>query len=312
MMEASPSSTRYKAQRARVGAAIGDAERHFLGTNVDQSYEDQLGEMIENAEVICEQKDQELDIAQKAITEVEQQKKDLLAILPKGLGQKFSGDAGSWPSFRQYFVRISKQLEPTVAAATMKQLINCPKLKKSTKPLRTGQEVLDELDRQLGHSFLNSQAILNEVNRARPATNKEEENALVTMFRHAKTSLEMQDDPMAEQQLLTATLLISWSQLLLDSSQKDFMKILQASNFGKSEPAAGKPSMIEEYFSYIEDLDERISVAIRHRAAKNPGKPRESGHKDDSRRSQGGGNARTLRGAYETTPQKNRPGCKTF
>ena len=68
------------------------------------------------------------------------------------------------------------------------------------------------------------------------------------MFRHAKTSLEMQDDPMAEQQLLTAALLISWAQLLLDSSQKDLMKILQASNFGKSEPAAGKPSMIEEYF----------------------------------------------------------------
>ena len=110
MMEALPSSTRYKAQRARVGAAIGDAERHFLRTNVDQSYKDKLGEMIENAEVICEQKDQELDIAQKAITEVEQQKKDLLAILPKGLGQKFGGDAGSWPSFRQYFVRISKQL----------------------------------------------------------------------------------------------------------------------------------------------------------------------------------------------------------
>ena len=83
MMEASPSSTRYKAQRARVGVAIGNAERHFLGTNVDQSYEDQLGEMIENSEGICDQKDQELDIAQKAITEVETQKKDLLAILLK-------------------------------------------------------------------------------------------------------------------------------------------------------------------------------------------------------------------------------------
>ena len=52
--------------------------------------------------------------------------------------------------------------------------------------------------------------------------------------------------------------------------------------------------MIEEYFSYIEDLDERISVAIRHRAAKNPGKTRESGNKDESRKSQGGGNTRTL------------------
>ena len=172
--------------------------------------------------------------------------------------------------------------------------------------------MLDELDCQLGHSFLNSQAIFNKVNRARPATNQEEEKALVTMFKHAKTSLEMQNDPMAEQQLLTATLLISWAQLLPDSSQKDLMKILQASNFGKSKPTAGKPSMIEEYFNYLEDLDERISVAIRHRAAKKPGKPRESGHKDESRKGQGGGGARSLRGAYETTPQTSGPWCKTF
>ena len=50
-------------------------------------------------------------MAQKAVTEVETQKKDLLALLPKGLGQKFSGDAGSWPSFRRYFVSIIKKLK---------------------------------------------------------------------------------------------------------------------------------------------------------------------------------------------------------
>ena len=80
---------------------------------------------------------------------------------------------------------------------------------------------------------------------------------MVTMFRHAKTSLEIQDDPLAEQQLLTATLLISWSQLLLDSSQKDLMKILQASNYGKSKPAAGKPSKVKEYFSNGKPLPRR-------------------------------------------------------
>ena len=149
MMEASPSSTRYKAQRARVG----DGERHLLGTNVDQSYEDQVGEMIENVEVICEQKDQELNKAQKAITEVETQKKDLLAILPKWLGQKFSGDAGSWPSFRHYFVRILKNLEPTVAAATMKQLIDCPKLKKVYKTAPDGARSVRRAGLSIGAQF---------------------------------------------------------------------------------------------------------------------------------------------------------------
>ena len=94
------------------------------------------------------------------------------------------------------------------------------------------------------------------------------------------------------------------------------MKILQASNYGKSKPAAGKPSMVEEYFSYIEDLDKRISVAIRHRAARTLGKPRESGYKDDSRKSQGSGNARILRGAYDSKPEagdrSNKTGCGDF
>ena len=128
MMEASPSSTSYKAQRLKVTTLMNDSERHFLAKDVDQSYDAELGKQIEEAEHICEQKDHKLDVAQKAEKEVETQKKDLLAILPKGLGQKFSCDAGSWPSFRRYFVSIIKNLEPTVVAASMKQLIDCPKL----------------------------------------------------------------------------------------------------------------------------------------------------------------------------------------
>ena len=43
-------------------------------------------------------------------------------------------------------------------------MIECPTLKKSVKSIRTGDEVLTELDKVLGHSFLNAQAILQEVN----------------------------------------------------------------------------------------------------------------------------------------------------
>ena len=88
------------------------------------------------------------------------------------------------------------------------------------KSLRTGQDVLDELDCQLGHSFLNSQSILEEVKQAREATTPEEEKALVTLMKNAKRSLSMQDDAMAEQTLLTIPLLITWLQKLLTPSQE--------------------------------------------------------------------------------------------
>ena len=269
---------------------------------MDQAYEAELGDQVEEAEDICAQKDLKMDNARKVEKDTETSKKDLLAILHKGLGSKFYGDAGSWPSFRKYFLSIITNIEPTVAAATMKNLIECPKLQKSVKPLRMGREVMDELDRQLGNAFLNAQAILNEVNRARPANNPEEEKALVTIMKHAKRSLEMQEDPMAEQTLLTIHLLITWSQLLLDSSQDTLGIILQDSNYGK------EYFPIKKFFEYLEKFDKRISVAVRHRAAKNLWKPKGSGHQDDPPKKR---ETRFLRGAYETTPSKT-GGCTTF
>ena len=57
------------------------------------------------------------------------------------------------------------------------------------------------------------------------------------------------------------------------------MKISQRSNFGK------KYSPIEDYFEYLEDLDVRILMATRHRAAKNPVKyPKGLGYKDDPKK----------------------------
>ena len=139
MMKASTSSSGYTAQRKNVPDLLIDSERHFLGTNIDQGYEDMLGEQVKEAEDICTQKDLEMDTARKVKKDAETSNKDLLAILPKGLGSKFHGDAGSWPSFRKYFISICENLEPTVAAATMKNLIKDRKLKKSTHLLRTGQ-----------------------------------------------------------------------------------------------------------------------------------------------------------------------------
>ena len=102
---------------------------------MDQAYEAEVGDQVKEAEDICAQKDLEMDAARKVEKDTETSKKDLLAILPKGLGSKFYGDEGSWPRFRKYFVNIIANLEPMVAAATLKNLIDCQKLRKSVKPL---------------------------------------------------------------------------------------------------------------------------------------------------------------------------------
>ena len=56
-MEASPSSSSYKAQRQKLANLINDSEKHFQSRDVDQSYGAELGEQINEAEEVCQQKD---------------------------------------------------------------------------------------------------------------------------------------------------------------------------------------------------------------------------------------------------------------
>ena len=113
------------------------------------------------------------------------------------------------------------------------------------KSRRTGRDILNKLDCQLGHSILNAQAILNEVKEARPANTPKEENTNVTVMKNAKRSLSIQDDQLAEQILLTIPLLINWSLKLLTPSQEALMILLQDSDFGKTH------SPIFPFFKYL-------------------------------------------------------------
>ena len=123
-------------------------------------------------------------------------------------------------------------------------------------------------------------------------------------MKNAKRSLSMQDKPIAEHTLLTIPLLITWSLKLLTPSQEALMIILQDSDFGKTH------SPISPYFEYLDKLDERISITVRHRAA---GKNKGPGHEDD-RGGDGGkkyGNIRTPVGAYDANPPDS-AGCTMF
>ena len=64
--------------------------------------------------------------------------------------------------------------------------------------------------------------------------------------------------------MLTIPLLITWLQKLLTPNQDALMIILQDTDFGKIS------SPIAPYFEYLDKLDERISIAVRHRAVRNP------------------------------------------
>ena len=124
--------------------------------NVDMTWEEDLSDQVEEAEALCLQKGGELDIARRVEKDKEASRKDLQSILLKGFGTKFHGEPSTWPAFREQFVHVIALMDQSVSAST--------KLKKSVKSIRTGNEVLAELDKVLGHAFLNAQAILQEVN----------------------------------------------------------------------------------------------------------------------------------------------------
>ena len=173
---------------------LAECEMHFRSDHVDMAWEEDLSDQVEEAEALCLQKDAELDIARKVEKDKEACRKVLQSILPKGFETKFLGEPSTWPAFREQFVHVIAQMDQSVSISTIKNMIECPKLKKSVKSIGTGDEVLAELDKALGHSFLNAQAILQEVNNSKAATTQVEEKNLVVVMRQAKRNLEMQPE----------------------------------------------------------------------------------------------------------------------
>ena len=154
---ADPESSRYKKQREKVGKLLELAEKHLReDRDVSSSYEGFLQEEMDRSEDACGEKDDEFDIAEKKKKKSEDEKRDLLATLPRGLGQKFSGNPADWPNFRHHFERIVNTVDPTLAVAHMTSLVDCPKLKKRMKIYSNGEQLLKDFDKDFGFNFLNS------------------------------------------------------------------------------------------------------------------------------------------------------------
>ena len=255
-LEANPDSTRYKSQREKVAKMLAEAERHLReDQDVSLSYEDVLEAAMQATEEAMAAKDDEFDLATKEKKKTEEEKKNLLATLPRGLGQKFSGLAQDWPTFRVHFERITKTVDSSLAVAHMIQLVEDPKLKKRMKIYTSGEEILKILDREFGHRFVNCQEILNRVNRIGKATNKKEENNLIVQYRQAKVALEKNKD---NENLLNINQLLDWSGKMLPTTAEDLYKIVQESEYGETY------SPLEQYFAQLEKVFERNSVLIRH------------------------------------------------
>ena len=168
--------------------------------------------------------------------------------------------------------------------------------------------MLAELDKALGHSFLNAQAILQEVNNSKAATTQVEEKNLVVLMRQAKRNLEMQPEMQkdSEKNLLTTNLLITWAHLLLESSQEALNIILQDSGYGRLY------SPVKKFFQYLERLDDRISVAMRHRqAGKAQGRSKDSHHRDSHHKDNKQKNE-THSGGRSLRSEVSQDGCGAF
>ena len=259
VMVANPESTKYKMQRKKVTEMVDRAERHMIYDQVSTSYEELLVEEMIQAEMDCSTKDDELDLAERKKKKVEADKEDLLATLPRGLGQRFSGSAADWTAFRHYFEEINESVSPPLAVAHMTALIGCPKLRKRMKIYRSGDEVLKDFDKDYGFSFLNCATIISEINGLKRATTKSEEIDLIIKFRHAKRALDKNGD---HERLLNLSTLIRWADQLLPTTCESLMGIIQEFKFGE------RGSAVEEYFRHLEQVYERSSILLRSRSAR--------------------------------------------
>ena len=87
-LEAHPDSSRYRNQRSKVAKMLEEAERHLReDDDVSTSYEDFLGGEMTATEKAGALKDEECDRASREKKLEEDEKKNLLAALPRGLGQ---------------------------------------------------------------------------------------------------------------------------------------------------------------------------------------------------------------------------------
>ena len=279
-IEASPDSTRYKVQREKVRDLLKEAERHLRedSRDVSLSYEGLLGNQMELSEEVCSEKDDELDRALKAKKEVEEQRKNLLAALPRGLGQKFSGLAQDWPTFREHFVRINNSMDASLAVAQMIQLVDDSKLKRRMKIYTSGDDIIRDFDSDFGHSFLNCQNVIHKVNQSKPATELKGEMDLIIQYKQAKRTLDKNAD---REKLLNITQLLQWGDKLLPSTNEELLKIAQASDFGS------KYSPVQPFFDYLDQVYERSSVLTRNRESWEPVKSGGSGQGKRSDKAKG-------------------------
>ena len=270
---AHPDSSKYKNQRAKVEKALEEAERHLReDSDVSTSYEGFLGEEMGKAEEICALKDEEYDLATKDKKQDEEEKRNLLATLPRGLGVRFSGKAQDWPTFRKTFERIQASVDPSLAVKHMINLIADPALQKRLQIYTSGEAIIKELDTDLGHSFLTCTQIVNELNQRKKATTKKEENALISAFKHAKRTLDQQTE---YESLLNISQLLRWGDMLLPRTYEEILKLAHDSDYGRTR------SMVEPFFRHLEEVYSRNGVAIKQEDSLTP---RSKGRTDGSNR----------------------------
>ena len=304
-MVADPDSTKYKEQRKNVREMLRNATKHLTDDqDISQSYEEFLVDEMNQTEIDCASKDDEMDLAERRKKKVEDDKKDLLATLPRGLGTKFSGTAAEYPGVRQYFVDINQSVNGPLAVSHMIALIDTKtkegsRLAKRLKIYKNGDELIADLDKDFGHSFLNCQHILNKMNQLKKATSEDEEMDTIVQFRQAKRALDLNED---NEKLLNVPQLIQWADLLLPTTCKELMTIIQNKGFGEEE------SPTEKYFDHLEEVYERNSVLIRNREARMPlQKEKPAGQ---GRRPWGEAHSRTY--GVQERPEDPGEGCGAF
>ena len=184
-----PKSTNFKHHRSNLIKRIERANRHLQEDEeaaIDPSYEDDLENLLQDAEELRSQVDDKGD----EIEEAREKQRQISRCLPKTQPQKWDGTINDFMRFKAGAKTLIDNIpDSRMALNAILDTISDPKLRRSLTKYQTPEEALKSLELQFGNPELSGPKIVNDLKNLPRATSTETESALILKIKEHYTSL---------------------------------------------------------------------------------------------------------------------------
>ena len=188
-----PRSTKYKRHHSNLIKRMERADRHLREDEesaIDPSYEDYLENLLQNAEDLLSQVDDEGDKLEAAREKQRRQEEQISKCLPRTQPQKWDGTINDFMRFKAGAKTLMDNIpDSRMALNAVLDTISDQKLRRSLAKYQTPEEALKSLELQFGNPELSGPKIINDLKGLQRATSTETESAVILKIKEHYTSL---------------------------------------------------------------------------------------------------------------------------